>query len=313
MPLENQELKRILSAIRKAVIAEVSKQYSVPAHIIWVREVATCIRQSFYNRIYYRNFDEKLAFILLRGRILHEFILEKLPLGIAEPNIQPMEVRLNNEVILRGRADWIVGDYVIDLKYKVYLPKEVSLHDKNQVLLYMYLYGKPKGLVLYINQYGEIRPFIIPRDETLIKYLLDKAVKLYKALVRNCPPEPEVAEWCNWCPWANNNFCPEGSRYVQKYRRREEAFYEEGSEDMFVINIKKRLIDATGLRNIVVRTGYLVGEDYRVEYDNKTRRWIITLYEGLRDPRKEGLLEEIIEEIIKRLKIRAYTKWINTR
>ncbi len=182
-----------------------------------------------------------------------------------------MEVRLDNEVILRGRADWIVGDYVIELKYKIYLPKEVSLHDKNQVLLYMYLYSKPKGLVLYINQYGGIRPFFIPRDETLTKYLLDKAIKLYKAFVRNCPPEPEVAEWCNWCPWADNSFCPEGYRYVQKYKRREEVFYGEESEDMFVINVKKRLIDATELRNTVVRTGYLVGKDYRGEYDNKTR------------------------------------------
>ena len=57
----------------------------------------------------------------------------------------------------------------------------------------------------------------------------------------------------------------------------------------------------------------MVGEGCKVEYDNKARRWIITLYEGLRDPRKEGLLEEIVEEILKRLKIRAYTKWINTR
>ena len=94
MSLEDQELERILSAIKKAIITKVSRQYSAPAHIVWVREVATCIRQSFYNRIYHRNFNEKQAFILLRGRILHEFILEKLPLGIAESNIQPMEVKL---------------------------------------------------------------------------------------------------------------------------------------------------------------------------------------------------------------------------
>lgn len=80
--------------------------------------------------------------------------------------------------MLRGRADWIVGDFVIDLKYKMYQPEEVELSDRNQVLLYMFLYNKPKGIVLYIDQYGEIRFHTVERDEALIKSLLGKAVKL---------------------------------------------------------------------------------------------------------------------------------------
>lgn len=64
---KSPEIERILTAIRKAIIAEVIRQYSVPPHVVWVRDVSTCVRRSFYSRIYLREMDEKQAFKLLRG------------------------------------------------------------------------------------------------------------------------------------------------------------------------------------------------------------------------------------------------------
>ena len=208
--MEDPEIERIVSSVRRAIAAEVLKLYTLPPNVVWVREVSGCLRQAFYNRVYYRVLDEKQTFAIFRGRLLHEWLLEKLPLGLSESSIKTAEKDMGGGLKLRGRADWIVGDYVIDFKYKLYQPSDAVKQDVNQVLLYMYLYNKPKGLILYIDWRGEIKPYRVERDESRIEELARKAITLHKSLIENKPPDPEVYEWCRWCPWASEAYCPEG-------------------------------------------------------------------------------------------------------
>lgn len=70
------------------------------------------------------------------------------------------------------------------------------------------------------------------------------------------------------------------------------------------MSIKRRIISVTGARNVIVRTDYLVAEDYRIDYDSRSRKRVITLFEGLRDPQREGLLEQAVEKIIEEMKVK---------
>ncbi len=210
-----EEVKRILAAIEKAIMLEVSELTSAPPNVIWVTEVSRCIRQSFYSRIYLKSLDFSAAYTILRGRLLHEVVLKNMPIGVTEIGEGTRSVVVEGatgRVEIRGRADMIVGDYVVDLKTSERAPEKLPEEYRNQVQLYMDLYGKSKGLVVYITRDG-LRYFYEERDEERISRLKEKALKLSMALKENKLPEPEVGAWCRWCAWSTQELCPEGYSY----------------------------------------------------------------------------------------------------
>gem|GEM_PF-804019 len=209
------EVKRILAAIEKAVMLEVSELTRAPPNVIWVTEVSRCIRQSFYSRIYLRSLDFSAAYTILRGRLLHEVVLKNMPLGVTEVEGGTRGIIVEDDVgkvEIRGRADMVVGEYIVDLKTGERAPDKPPEEYRDQVQLYMELYGKSKGLIVYITREG-LRYFQESRDEGRIAKLKEKALKLSRALRENKPPEPEVGFWCRWCSWSTQELCPEGYNY----------------------------------------------------------------------------------------------------
>ena len=209
----SDEISRILSAIEKAVLVEVSHDYSLPPNKIWVTEIAGCLRQAFFNRIMLREKGVGIAYSILRGRFFHEVVSRNLPIGITERNPRTKVKRLETsyeEIELRGRADIVAGSYVIDLKTSDRAPKEPLKEHINQIQLYMFLYEKNKGALVYLTKDGLVH-FVIERDENLIQRLIEKAKALSKALRENRLPDGEVGPWCKWCPWAHPKYCREGA------------------------------------------------------------------------------------------------------
>lgn len=211
----SDEVKRILAAIEKAVLLEVSELTRAPPDVIWVTEVARCIRQSFYSRIFLRTPDFGAAYTILRGRLLHEVILGNMPLGVTEAREGTRSLVIEDEgfkVEVRGRADMIVGDYVVDLKTSERPPDKPPEEYRNQIQLYMEIYNKSKGLIVYITREG-LKYFLEEKDTRKVEELKRKAVKLSRSLRENKLPEPEVGPWCKWCTWATQELCPEGYNY----------------------------------------------------------------------------------------------------
>ena len=207
------EEQRILSAIEKALLTEAGKEYLVSPSQVWVTEVSQCLRQAFYNRIMVRERNVGAAYSILRGRLLHEVIIKNLPMGESEHVLEPKSTKLGEDTELRGRADLVAGSYVVDLKTSERVPSEPPQEYVNQIQLYMLLYDKPRGMIVYITKAG-LKHFIIERDESLIEKLKEKAAKLSRALRENRLPDPETGPWCRWCPWANPQYCPEGASYI---------------------------------------------------------------------------------------------------
>jgi len=211
----DDEIRRILAAIERAVLLEVSELTRAPPDVVWVTEVSRCIRQSFYSRIFIKTPDFGAAYSILRGRLLHEVILGNMPIGVTEDKEGTRSITVEGEglkVEVRGRADLVVGEYIVDLKTSERPPEKPPEEYRNQVQLYMELYGKKRGLIVYITREG-LKHFIEERDERRISELKQKALKLSKALRENKLPEPETGPWCKWCPWATQDLCPEGYNY----------------------------------------------------------------------------------------------------
>ncbi|MEB3859757.1 MAG: PD-(D/E)XK nuclease family protein [Desulfurococcales archaeon] len=209
----SSEESRILSAIEKALVTEASTDYVASPDQVWVTEVSGCLRQAFYNRVMIREKSVGAAYSILRGRLLHEVVLRNIPLGESEHKMETRTVSLDGEVELRGRADLVAGQYVVDLKTSERTPQEPPREYVNQVQLYMLLYNKPKAMIVYITKNG-LRHFIVERDEGLIERLKRKALELSRALKSNRLPGPETGVWCKWCPWATPDYCEEGASLV---------------------------------------------------------------------------------------------------
>ncbi|MCE4613817.1 MAG: PD-(D/E)XK nuclease family protein [Desulfurococcales archaeon] len=208
------EERRILSAIEKALLTEAGREYLASPSQVWVTEVSQCLRQAFYNRVMVRERNVGAAYSILRGKLLHEAVLKNIPLGESEKVLETRSIRLGEgDTELRGRADLVAGSYVVDLKTSERAPSEPPREYVNQIQLYMLLYGKPRGMIVYITKAG-LRHFTIERDDSLIEELKKKAVKLSKALRENRLPEPETGPWCRWCPWASQQYCPEGASHI---------------------------------------------------------------------------------------------------
>ena len=212
--IKNDFSKLIVEVIKSVVIRNVKKEYSVERDRVFVTEVVGCIRQSFYNRVFINQLEYATAFRILRGILIHEWLAEKLPVGLSEVKEREelrVEVEVNGKGKLVGRADYLIGDYVVELKTtsRRRLEKPLEEHVK-QVMLYMHMLNKEKGVIIYLHDDGGISSFVVSKDEEVINRLIRKAEKLLESLKSGYPPEAEPGVYCKWCPWRREDMCEEG-------------------------------------------------------------------------------------------------------
>ncbi|RLE85690.1 MAG: hypothetical protein DRJ41_00680 [Thermoprotei archaeon] len=211
--------KLVVEIIKSAIIKNVKKEYTLDKNKIFVTEVTGCIRQSFFNRIFLGELNYNAAFRILRGVLLHEWLAEKLPIGLDEVRNRDQlrgEIDLGNGAMLVGRADYLIGDYIVELKTtsRRKLEKPLDEHVK-QVMLYMHMFNKEKGIIIYLHDNGNITSFTINKEDDLIKELIEKARKLFSSLKSGHAPKAEIGQYCRWCPWNRKDFCEEGVKFSQ--------------------------------------------------------------------------------------------------
>lgn len=209
LPLQAQ---LIVESIKRTFLAEVLNIYNRSPDELWVTELTKCLRYSFYNRVLLSSMDFRAAYRIIRGRLYHEFVTSSIPLGETEQRDSlgkkaMFRARNGKEITITGRADLAVGDYVVDLKTVTRLPKEAYSDHLAQIQLYLYLYDKPRGLLVYIDDGGRIKPVHVERNEDEISKLLRRAEELYEALRTGTPPPPEEDKWCRYCPWNTPKLC----------------------------------------------------------------------------------------------------------
>ena len=102
-------------------------------------------------------------------------------------------------VRIRGRADMLLDDRVVDFKFVRSTYRIPHAHHLLQVRVYMRMFGKPKGSLLYI---ATDRVAEIDEDDepSLAKPITDEELKML--LSGRSTPMHEQWE-CNYCVWSN--------------------------------------------------------------------------------------------------------------
>jgi len=111
---------------------------------------------------------------------------------------------------VRGRADLLLPDRVVDIKYARSTSRGLPHpHHVAQVRLYMRMFGRPKGSLLYVSpdRVAEVDESVEP---SLAQPMSDEEIKqlLNRALGGAGPAYPE---WeCDYCTWSGA--CPRAVR-----------------------------------------------------------------------------------------------------
>ena len=181
-------MKELEDLIRQAILTKASKYQEDRSDSIHVTDLTGCIRRSYYIKKHGFPLNERRAFWLLFGAIVHEMLTPIIAEHICGEE-EVKEVYEYKGVKIQATADVLGRDVVVELKTCNKLPYNPYPSHVEQINAYMHIFGKPKGLIVYISraQLG-IRTFEQSGDWDLFKMTLDKAVLLKNAIERGVPP-----------------------------------------------------------------------------------------------------------------------------
>jgi len=157
-------------------------------------------------------------------------------LVLSENSEDPEIARKARELNIDGRTDSLIevnGErYIVELKsagqamFEYHLNKGPKKHHLQQILMYMYLTGVKKGILLYENKNTqEIREFAIEYDEEIVEDLIKKASVINSyVLEKKLPPkEGTASSWqCKYCNYFNlcmNPGSPASQAKIQDWER----------------------------------------------------------------------------------------------
>jgi len=169
---------------------------------IFITDVTGCLRASYYRKVLGERLPEKIRFQTLIGKATHEFLIPRLAFRLGGD----IEVRTEYRGI-RGRADIVTKDYVIELKTVSNIPTTVYRSHAEQLNFYLFALKKEYGYVVYLNRKtGVVRVREVKKDEKLLEITLVKAKELKEAIENKIPPKPhvpirELKTLCSYCPF----------------------------------------------------------------------------------------------------------------
>jgi len=167
---------------------------------IHVSEVVGCLRKSYYLRRRLISISPSSAVVLL-GDSIHSALQEVLR---REGYETEFEVGLNlRDFKLVGHADAYHPEREEILEFKTVgkIPdgKPYETHMK-QAQIYAALTNAKHVYVIYIQRGdGEVKVYKVDHDKWVLKWAVERAKTLKKALDTNEPPKPERTYLCNHC------------------------------------------------------------------------------------------------------------------
>lgn len=160
-----------------------------------------CPRRIYYEKKFPDRVPGDYALgILMLGDILHEKVQEIVG-GEAEVDANVTV----DDIIVKGRADIVLPDEVIELKTisKLDFVRDVpKLEHMYQLCIYMKALGKEKGRIVYIDKRNlQIVEHYVHFDEHMFRDAINtfRIVKMFEDR-GEAPPRFE-ADWCRWCPF----------------------------------------------------------------------------------------------------------------
>jgi len=197
-------------------------------------ELSGCIRNSYFNRLFPEEYDDKSYMNFLYGNIMHELFQDNLDYrqrdkvlkGVLGEKISyienekafhyllPLEKTNNQRIVISGRLDTIIYlkdnpvPIVVDykttgaIKYSMNEPKSTHV---SQLMFYLGCMLADYGILVYINKPDlRIVQHTVPWDATIFNDMVDFAIDLKHAIDTTTPPDITVVQmeqegYCSYC------------------------------------------------------------------------------------------------------------------
>ena len=201
--INEKYIEKMIYRVFRASYEEDKGGYLAPPDLIYVTDVSQCLLKSWFNRAFGEPPSDEKVVILVLGDDVHYLLNEKFPVGKGEESAE----RSINGVRIRGRADRVFSESIIEFKTATFIPSKPRDHHVLQLQLYLWLFDKKYGFIAYVSKRdGKVKAFKVSRDEDIIKKLLDRAIILSKHLKEGTMPEPEKGWLCDYCEY--KSWCP---------------------------------------------------------------------------------------------------------
>jgi len=201
--MDSDLLKKIVYASFRRAWEEDRGGFPPPSDTIYVTEVSQCLLKSWFQRTVAEPPSDNKIILMVMGDSAHYLMKDYFPLGSGEMGVE----KTIDGVKIKGRADRVGEDFIIEFKTVSYIPKSPYEAHIKQAQLYLWLFEKNIAFIIYVSRAnGEINIFRIERDDKLIKELLDRAKILSSYLKRGVMPKPEKSNLCNYCEYID--LCP---------------------------------------------------------------------------------------------------------
>lgn len=165
---------------------------------ISIQEASGCLRGAYLDRKdpAERTYKQMISAIMEKGAFR---ILEKPAEGeiVVGPNIK-----------LFGRADRVEDDVIMIFRRAPKLPDIPYGEHFMELNIYLHIFDKQEGMIIYFDNEGNETEFIIPRSEKLLNETLRRARILNTLLRNNIVPALEPSPRCITCPYNEKCYYP---------------------------------------------------------------------------------------------------------
>jgi len=189
---EASELNRVKAIVERLV----KKKREVPPNRVWVREIAQCLRRSWYER----HSERRVSDALVIGAEVHSWIEEAdIPEDIADAVVDVPMIYQTGGVNIVGRADIVTHDSVIEVKVsRDPRPREEHVR---QGCYYKKILGKEKLYIAIVHV--PTNNIVAYRIDNCYDDMEERAQRLFESLVLNKRPPQELGQWCQYCAFYN--------------------------------------------------------------------------------------------------------------
>jgi len=165
---------------------------------ISIQEASGCLRGAYLDRKdpAERTYKQMISAIMEKGAFR---ILEKPAEG---------EIVVGANIKLFGRADRVEDDVIMIFRRAPKLPDIPYAEHFMELNVYLHIFDKQEGMIIYFDNEGNEAEFIIPKSEKLLNETLRRARILNTLLRNNILPALEPSARCITCPYNEKCYYP---------------------------------------------------------------------------------------------------------
>jgi len=190
--LGDRDLKDIILKVMDGIYRDLDSQIDKANNQrMYVEEVITCLRKSYYDR--------KSPILPTSKQKVSAIISDGMRKSIKASATAGYDIK--SEFSLVGRADTIVDDMVIKFEIVDKLPKKPEPKDLLNLNATMWIFDKMEGILVYMTNDGKTVEFAFAKDKQMFEETIRRAMVFGTLLKDEKVPILEPCEICLTCQY----------------------------------------------------------------------------------------------------------------